>query len=82
MHRIKKSIQIVCEQGIKGPDTMANLVWANTHISRYVMHNSIGIAICSTVLHTGLRVFARQLASIHWHANRHEIRVFSTAGEH
>jgi len=30
----KKSIQIVCQQGIKGSDTMANLlVWANTCIS-------------------------------------------------
>jgi len=48
---------------------MANLVWANTNISRYVMHNSIGIVICSmSALHTGLRVFAPQMASIHWHA--------------
>ena len=44
----KKSIQVVSLHGIKGPDTMANLVWANTHISGYVMHNSIGIVICST----------------------------------
>jgi len=29
----KKSIQIVCQLGIKGPDTMANLVWANTNTS-------------------------------------------------
>ena len=44
----KKSIQVVSLHGIKGPDTMANLVWANTHISGYVMHNSIGVVICST----------------------------------
>ena len=44
----KKSIQVVSQHGIKGPDAMANLVWANTHISGYVMHNSIGIVICST----------------------------------
>ena len=48
---------------------MANLVWANTNISGYVMHNSIGIVICNTyALHTGLRAFAPQLASLHWHA--------------
>jgi len=39
---------MVYQQGIKGPDTMANLVRANTYISGYVMHNSIGIVICST----------------------------------
>ena len=44
----KKSIQVVSSHGIKGPDTMANLVWVNTHISGYVMHHSIGIVICST----------------------------------
>jgi len=38
----KKSIQIVFQQGIKAPDTVANLVWATTNISGYVMHNSIG----------------------------------------
>jgi len=38
---------------------MANQVWANTNISGYVMHNSIGIVICSTqALYTGLHVFA------------------------
>jgi len=30
-----KSIQIVSQHGIKGPDTMANLVWGNTYISGY-----------------------------------------------
>jgi len=44
----KKSIQVVSQHGIKGPDTMANLVWANTNISGYVMPNSVGIVICST----------------------------------
>jgi len=48
---------------------MANLVWANTNISGYVMHNSIGIVIRNTqALHTGLREFAPQLTSIQWHA--------------
>ena len=51
---------------------MANLVWASTHISGYVMRNSIGIVMCNTeALHTGLRVFAPQLA-----CNRHEIKCF------
>jgi len=77
-HRIKKSIQVVSQHGIKGPDTMANLVWANTNISGYVMNNSISIVICGTqALHTGLRVFSPQLASIHWHAI-----VFFTVEEH
>jgi len=44
----QKSIQIVSQQGIKGPDTTANLVRANTYISGYVMHNSVGIVIRST----------------------------------
>jgi len=26
-------MQIVSQQDIKGPDTMANLVWANTYIT-------------------------------------------------
>ena len=48
---------------------MANLVWANTYISGYVMHNSVGVIVCSTqALHTSMCVFAPQLASIHWHA--------------
>jgi len=41
-------MQVVSQHGIKGPATMANLVWVNTNISGYVIHNSIGIAICST----------------------------------
>jgi len=41
-------MQVVSQHGIKGPDTMANLVWAKTNISGYVMHNSVGIVICST----------------------------------
>jgi len=36
-------MQIVYQHGTKGLDTMANLVWANTNISGYVMHNSIGM---------------------------------------
>jgi len=64
-----KSIQIVSQEGIKGPDTMANLVWANTYVSGYVMNDSVDIIIGSTyALHTSLGVFAPQLASIHWHA--------------
>jgi len=27
-------------------DTMVNLVWANTYISGYVMHNSVGL-VCT-----------------------------------
>ena len=68
MHRIKnrcasykKSIQIVSQHGIKGPDTMANLGWAKTNIYVYVLHNSV------LALHTGLCVFAPQVASVHWH---------------
>jgi len=30
MRNVAKSIQIVSEQGITGPDIMANLVWART----------------------------------------------------
>jgi len=44
----KKLIQVVSQHSIKGPDTMANLVWANTNISGYVMHNLIGIITCNT----------------------------------
>ena len=47
-HRIKKAIQSVSQQGIKGPDATANLVWANTYTSGYLMHNSVGISIRST----------------------------------
>jgi len=28
---------------------MANLVWANTYISGYEMHNSVGIIVCSAL---------------------------------
>jgi len=44
----KKSIQIVSQQGIKGADILANLVWAKTDISGYVMHNSVGSIIPNT----------------------------------
>jgi len=44
----KKTIQVVSQHGIKDSDTMANLVWANTNIYGYVMHNSIDIVTCST----------------------------------
>jgi len=44
----KKSIQIVSQQGIKCPDTMVDLLWANAYISGYVMHNSLGTVIRST----------------------------------
>jgi len=30
----------------KSRDTMANLVWPNSYISGYAMHNSEGIIIC------------------------------------
>jgi len=64
----KKSIQIASQHSIKCLDTMFDLVSANTSISRYVMYHSEGIVIRSTqALHTGLRVFAPQLASVHWH---------------
>jgi len=33
------------EQGIKGPDIMANFFWTNTYISGYVMHNTVGIVV-------------------------------------
>ena len=37
---------------------MANLVWANTHISGYVMHNSIGIFQTSGyVMHNSIGIF-------------------------
>jgi len=39
-------MQVVSQQGIKGPDSMAIMVWANTNISGYLRHNSIGIVIC------------------------------------
>jgi len=36
----------VSQQGIKCPDTMVNLMWANTgYFSGYVMHNSVGIVM-------------------------------------
>jgi len=68
---------MVSQQGIEGPDTMANLMWANIYISGYVMHNSVDIVMRSTnALHTSLCarkrfilvVFAPQMASIQWHA--------------
>ena len=54
--------------------TMVDLVWANTYISGYVIHNSVGIvnmlyAARKRFIHdTGLCVFAPQLANIYWHA--------------
>jgi len=76
-HHTKKSIQIVSEQGIKGPDTMANLVWANTFLGKYVnaylgrhcytQHVSTSywsLYICSTI---GKHALA---------CNRHEIECF------
>jgi len=48
---------------------MVNLVWANTYISEYVMHNLIGIIAGSAyALHTSVCLFAPQLARIYWHA--------------
>jgi len=44
----KKSIQIVSQQEIKGPDTMDDLGWTNTYISGYVMHTSVGVVLRST----------------------------------
>ena len=55
---------------------MAHLVWANTYISGYVMHNSGGIIVCSTqALHTGLAcVCICSIVGKHTLAcNRHEI---------
>jgi len=43
--KLGQSKQIVSKQGIKGPDITVNLVWANTYISGYVMHNSVGIVV-------------------------------------
>jgi len=39
-----------------GPgDTIANLVWANSNISGYVVHKSVGIIVCITqALHIGV----------------------------
>jgi len=48
MRSVKKTIQIVSQQGIKGPNTMVNLVWANTYISGYVMHGSVDIIVRNT----------------------------------
>jgi len=40
IHITEKTIHIVTQQGIKGPNAMVTLVWANTDISGYyVMHN-------------------------------------------
>ena len=47
-HHIKKSIQIVSQQDIKGPDTIGNLLWVNIYISGYVMHNFVGIVVRRT----------------------------------
>jgi len=48
MRSVSKTIQIVSRQGIKGPDTTVNLVLANTYISGYVMHDSVGITVRNT----------------------------------
>jgi len=42
-----EAIQIVSEQGIKDPDIIVNLVWlwANTYISGYATHNSVGMVV-------------------------------------
>ena len=46
MHIIEQNhtIQIVSKLGIKGPDKLINLVWANTCISVYAIHNPEGVA--------------------------------------
>jgi len=44
---LQEAIPIFSQQGIKSGDTTANLVCANTYISEYVMHNSVGISACS-----------------------------------
>jgi len=36
-------MDIVCKQGIKGHDIMVNLIWANSYITVYVMHNAVDI---------------------------------------
>jgi len=45
--RLKKTIEIVSQQGIKDPYTMVNLVWANAYISGYVMHDSVFTIVCN-----------------------------------
>jgi len=42
-HHIKKSIHIVPQHGTKCPDATANLLWANTYVSGYEMHDSVGM---------------------------------------
>ena len=41
----KQGLTAILKQGIKGPDIMVNLVWVNTYISEYLMHNSVGIVV-------------------------------------
>ena len=50
---LQEAIKISSQGGIQSRDTTANLVRANTYISGYAMHNSVGIIVCSAqALHT------------------------------
>jgi len=48
LHRIRNRYKLFVSRVSKVLTIMANLVWANTYISGYVMRNSIGIVIRST----------------------------------
>jgi len=43
VHRIKNQYNLFLS---RASNTRANLVWANTYISGYVMHISVGIVTC------------------------------------
>jgi len=45
---LEKALHVASQQGIKSLNTVVNLVWVNTYISGYAMHNSVGIVVCST----------------------------------
>jgi len=79
---LQEAINII-SSGIKSRDTMASLVWAKSYISGYVMHNSVGIIVCSaSALHL-VCVFYSTVGKHTMACNRHEIKfVFFTAGEH
>jgi len=40
-----KGIQLASNQGIKCPDKMGNLMWANTSVPGYVIQNSVSIKV-------------------------------------
>jgi len=45
IHIVEQNHIDVSKPSIKGPNIMFNLVWANTYISGYVMHNAVGIVV-------------------------------------